>query len=158
MTEMGKKLQVRRATQTDQPFMFELSPILANVAKLSWHELDTIQTMQRKYITEMLANTSVPNETFIAQQNNQPIGFIHVRAHNDGVSGETCATVPLLAVSAENQGTGVGTVLIETAEKWAKGLGYRLMHLEVFASNKSAISFYSQTGFQPEILHMVKEL
>ena len=114
--------------------------------------------MQDDYISEMLAETSKPNITFIAEINNVSMGFIHVRTHEDSISGETCGTIPLLAVSPKSQGLGLGKLLIKHSEKWAKNLGCRLLHLEVFANNKKADSFYQNIGFKPETVHMIKPI
>ena len=94
----------------------------------------------------------------IAEKNGSSLGFIHVCAHEDSISGEACGTVPLLAVSPEAQGMGVGKLLIVSAESWAKKQGYRLLHLEVFANNGQALNFYQELGFEAETLHMIKPL
>ena len=149
---------VREAQERDHSFIFELSPNLAEVAQLEWHTDDVVRKMQDEYISEMLAKTSQPNATFIAESNNVQLGFIHVRTHKDEISGETCGTIPLLAVSPKSQGLGVGKVLIESAENWVKELGFRLLHLEVFANNKNAKDFYENLGFKPETIHMIKPI
>lgn len=94
--------------------------------------------MQNDYISKMLQETAKPNITFIAEINNISLGFIHVRTHVDGISGETCGTIPLLAVSPKSQGLGLGKRLIEQGEKRAKNLGCRLLHLEVFANKRAS--------------------
>lgn len=155
---MENLVVIREVQESDHPFIFELSPNLAEVAQLEWHSDDAIQKMQYGYIAEMLAETLHPNATFIAEANNVSLGFIHVRTHKDGISGETCGTVPLLAVSPKSQGLGMGKLLVNHAEKWAKHLGCRLLHLEVFANNKKADSFYKNLGFKPETVHMIKPI
>ena len=155
---MKNLVVIREAKENDHPFIFELSPYLAEVAQLEWHSDDVIQKMQIDYISKMLAETLQPNATFIAEANNVSLGFIHVRTHKDSISGETCGTIPLLAVLPQSQGLGLGKVLIEHAENWAKNLGCRLLHLEVFANNKKAGSFYQNIGFKPETVHMIKTI
>jgi GNAT superfamily N-acetyltransferase len=155
---MENLVVIREAQESDHPFIFELSPLLAEVAQLEWHTDDAIQKMQDDYISEMLAETSQPNSTFIAEANSVSLGFIHVRTRKDSISGETCGTIPLLAVSPKSQSLGIGKLLIEHSEKWAKHLGCRLLHLEVFANNKKADSFYQNTGFKPETVHMIKPI
>lgn len=155
---MEKLVVIREAVKSDHPFIFELSPYLAEVAQLDWHSEQVVQKMHDDYISEMLEETSKPNITFIAEIDNSLLGFIHVRTHEDGVSGETCGTIPLLAVSPKSQGLGLGKRLIEHAEKWAKNLGCRLLHLEVFSNNKKAYNFYQNIGFKPEIVHMIKPI
>lgn len=155
---MENLVVIREAQENDHSFILGLSSYLAEVAQLEWHSDDVIQKMQDDYISEMLAETSKPNITFIAEINNVSMGFIHVRTHEDSISGETCGTIPLLAVSPKSQGLGVGKVLIEHGEKWAKNLGCRLLHLEVFANNKKAEGFYQNIGFKPETVHMIKPI
>jgi GNAT superfamily N-acetyltransferase len=155
---MKNKVMIRKANESDQAFIFELSPRLAEVAQVEWHTDEVIQQMQDDYIAEMLKETSQPNATFIAESNSVPLGFIHVRTHQDSISGETCGTIPLLAVSPESQGLGVGKSLIGRAEQWAKDLGCRLLHLEVFANNTKADAFYQNMGFKAETVHMIKPI
>jgi len=65
----------------------------------------------------MLAETTQPNTTFIAETNNVPLGFIHARTHKDSISGEICGTIPLLAVSPKSQSLGLGKLLIGKLKK-----------------------------------------
>ncbi|TQV87178.1 GNAT family N-acetyltransferase [Aliikangiella coralliicola] len=155
---MKSDVIIRKAHEDDRTFIFELSPYLAEVAQLDWHTESAVQKMQDDYISEMLAETSTPNTTLIAEVNSVPLGFIHVRTHKDDISGETCGTVPLLAVSPKSQGLGIGKLLMAFAEKWAKDLGCRLLQLEVFANNSKANAFYQNIGFKPEILRMTKTI
>jgi GNAT superfamily N-acetyltransferase len=155
---MANNIIIRAAVESDRSFIFQLSPRLAEVAVLKWHSDEVIQKMQDDYISEMLINTIVPHTTLIAEKDSIPLGFIHARSHIDSISGETCGTVPLLAVSPKAQGLGIGRALINSVELWAKGLDYRLLHLEVFAQNKGAHNFYQKQGFEAETLHMIKQL
>ena len=93
---MDNFVVIREAKESDHPFIFELSPYLAEVARLDWHGDDVIQKMQDDYISEMLTQSSKPNITFIAEINNVSLGFIHVRTHEDSISGETCGTIRFL--------------------------------------------------------------
>jgi ribosomal protein S18 acetylase RimI-like enzyme len=155
---MKNNIIIRVANEHDRTFIFELSPRLAEVAVLKWHSDEVVQKMQDEYITEMLIKTSTPQTTLIAEKDSISLGFIHARSHIDSISGETCGTVPLLAVSPEAQGLGIGKLLVESAENWAKNLGYRLLHLEVFAQNNGAYNFYQKQGFEAETIHMIKPL
>ncbi|KGJ90954.1 GNAT family N-acetyltransferase [Colwellia psychrerythraea] len=155
---MNKDLIIRPAKDTDRQFIFGLSPRLAEVAALSWHSDKTLQKMHDDYFAEVFANSSPLQATFIAEQNEIALGFIHTRAHKDEISNEACGTVPLLGVSPKAQGLGVGKALITAAEQWAKQQGYRLLHLEVFANNNKALGFYQNLGFESETLHMIKKL
>lgn len=155
---MTSGIKIRNALIDDHDFIFALSPRLAEVAKLTWHSDDVIQTMQNDYIGAMLADTSVPFTLLIAEDNETSLGFIHVKAHKDEISEEMCAMVTLLAVSPTGQGKGIGKLLMQAAEQWTKQQGYRLLHLEVFANNDNAQGFYNNLGFKPEMMTMVKTL
>lgn len=155
---MTNDINIRSVFETDRAFIFELSPHLAEVANLKWHTDSAMQKMQDDYITEILALNSIAQITLIAEQNNTSLGFIHACEHKDGISGETCGTVTLLAVSPNAQGMGVGKLLMNAAETWAREQGYRLLHLEVFAKNDKARGFYQNLGFEAEMLHMIKPL
>lgn len=155
---MTSNILLREAISSDHEFIMGLSPTLAEVADLAWHSESMVQKMQDAYIEEMLAPTSTENTTFIAEENNIALGFIHVRSREDEISGETCGTIPLVAVSPLAQGKGIGKLLMNAAENWSKSQGYRLLHLEVFANNQNAQQFYQRQGFKAEMLHMIKEL
>jgi GNAT superfamily N-acetyltransferase len=114
--------------------------------------------MQDGYIAKMLDKTTEPNITFIAEEHEEPLGFIHVCEHKDSISDKNCGTVTLHAVSKIAQGKGVGKILMNAAEIWTKQQGYRLLHLEVFANNEKAHGFYQNLGVEAETLHMVKPI
>jgi ribosomal protein S18 acetylase RimI-like enzyme len=155
---MKNDVIIRSALETDRTFIFELSPRLAEVADLKWHTDSTVQKMQDEYISTVLESKLAVQITLIAEKNEVPLGFIHACEHKDGISGELCGTVTLLAVSPNAQGMGIGKILMEKAEGWAKEQGYRLLHLEVFANNDNARGFYQNIGFEAEMLHMIKPL
>lgn len=155
---MTKPISVRKALKTDHDFILSLSPDLANVAKLPWHSDNTVLQMQDKYTLKMLNSAPEPNITLIAEQDGTSLGFIHASSHKDDISEEMCGTVNLLAVSPSAQKMGVGQLLMNSAEAWAKNQGYRLLHLEVFANNSTAQRFYHNLGFEAEMLHMIKAL
>jgi ribosomal protein S18 acetylase RimI-like enzyme len=155
---MNNNLIIRPAIDSDREFIFGLSPRLAEVAALPWHNKEVVQKMHDDYFAEVFAKSTPLQATFIAEKNKESLGFIHTCSRKDDVSGETSGTVPLLGVTPKAQGLGVGKTLIKAAENWAKEQGYRLLHLEVFATNDKAQSFYHNLGFETEILHMIKEL
>ena len=61
---MENQVHIREAKGSDHPFIFSLSPRLAEVAELKWHSDEVIQTMQDDYIAHMLTQTDLPQITF----------------------------------------------------------------------------------------------
>ena len=149
---------IRHAKPGDREFIYSLSPRLANVAQLSWHSEEMMQKMQDAYITQVLNSTDQPQVTLVAEIDNETVGLIHACSHHDSISNELCATIPLLVVSKSAARCGVGSALMTAAEEWAKVQNYRLLHLEVFANNDKAQTFYQRFGFKVETLHMIKTL
>ena len=158
MSQPIAEITIRPARKTDMSFIFSFSSVLAEGAKLDWHKGETVQTFQRDYIAEMMAETSLRNITLILERNGIASGFIHARERKDDISGEVCGTVPLLAIKEEAQGFGAGRLLLEAAEDWAKTQGFRLLHLEVFSTNEPARGFYQNLGFKPETINLIKPL
>lgn len=158
MAQPAAQITIRRSRPSDLDFFRSLSPVLAGVIDLGWHDAAIIRRFQDAYIEEMMAEADVPHITLIAEAGGAAIGFIHARERRDEISGEACATVPLLAVADEAQGLGAGRALVDAAGAWAKVQGFRLLHLEVFASNAGGRAFYGRLGFEPETINMIKPL
>ncbi|MBT7583168.1 MAG: GNAT family N-acetyltransferase, partial [Kordiimonadaceae bacterium] len=149
---------IREATYADREFIFGLSPTLIENANLAWHSDDVELQFQNRYTMESLDSTEGRHITLIVERDGVPLGVIQVVESKDEISQETCSRVPLLAVSKEAQGAGVGRRLMDEAESWAKKHGLRLLQLEVFANNEPARAFYEKSGYQNETIIMVKPL
>ncbi len=149
---------VRKGSDFDIPFALELSPVLAGVAVLPWHSSEVIEEFQTNYINKMLLNKKHNSAFFIAEDQGKQLGFIYVCEHQDEISGEKSATIPLLAVESGSQGKGVGNKLLHKAETWALEQGFRLLHLEVFSANENGLKFYHRNNFKADTLSMIKQL
>ena len=159
MPTNSDRIAIRIYSEDDYSSIMALSPDLADVAKLGWHSKEAVRKFQDAYIQEMLAHqNAVKAKTWVAVAADHVVGFVHVREHEDSISQEVCATIPLLAVSATFRGSGVGQKLMQVAENWAKAEGFRLLHLEVFANNTNAKRFYDKLGFMSETVAMIKPL
>eukprot|EP00392_Amoebophrya_sp_AT5.2_P006290 g6301.t1 len=53
-----------------------------------------------------------------------------------------------MSVAEAHQRRGLGRVLIDTLEKWARGKGYDSCVLSTIANNKAAIGLYEKSGFR----------
>jgi GNAT superfamily N-acetyltransferase len=149
---------IRKAIAGDRDFIFTLAPTLIENANLSWHSEDIVLQWQSRYIGESLDEIKEPQIVYIAEKDGIQLGFIQIVESKDEISNEPCARVPLIAVTKDAQGVGVGRKLMDEAERWAKSRGHRLLQLEVFYNNRSARGFYEKQGFQNETNIMVKPL
>lgn len=76
--------------------------------------------------------------------NGKPVGFISCKAEGATLS------IDMLAVSRTAEGRGIGSALIETAERYGRRQGAVQMRLGVDEPNWHARQFYEMKGFQVE--------
>jgi GNAT superfamily N-acetyltransferase len=149
---------LRRAAADDRPFMDGLSPRLSGVPRPAWHDLPAMEGFQARHMEASLAAVEGALTLIACGQDGRRLGYIHLRPGKDGVTDEPCGYISLLATTAEAEGTGAATRLMQAAEDWARRRGYRLLSLDVFADNRRAVEFYERRGFRSETLRMVKPL
>lgn len=69
-----------------------------------------------------------------------------------GVAGyhgwDGCAELQKLYLTDTVKGKGYGRALMELAEDWARGAGYRKLYLETHSSLNAAIRLYEKRGYQ----------
>jgi GNAT superfamily N-acetyltransferase len=80
----------------------------------------------------------------IAESDGQAIGFFCALAADAGGS----VYIDNLHALPAQKGRGVGSMLLDAAEQWARANGARAMHLRVLESNRPAIGFYESRGWR----------
>jgi GNAT superfamily N-acetyltransferase len=85
-------------------------------------------------------------------------GAAYAERVTDYFTQELHAHLGILMISENAQGRGVGRLLLETVEKWARTSGFRFLSLNVFAGNERARSFYEHAAFRLDTLKYVKPL
>lgn len=86
--------------------------------------------------------------TFLAWDKSKAIGYVSlVFAKFRKFRGNSYLTI---AVKAAYRGRGVGSLLMDTAEEFARQEGKRRMELEVFGKNTRAIELYKRRGYMIE--------
>ena len=89
-----------------------------------------------------------------------PDAALFVATYGDEIVGRlsiTCDPHPAsahvadlgLMVAASHRSRGVGTLLMDVAERWAESVGVRKLELHVFPHNEPAIALYRRLGFKP---------
>lgn len=158
-TASATSIVLRDATPEDRAFIDSLSPRLAGVPHPPWHDDDAMQGFQDRFMAATLGGSEDGARTLIAcAPDGARLGFVHMRPGTDGVSDEACGHVSLLALVPAAEGQGIAHRLMQAAESWARGRGYRLLSLDVFADNRHAVAFYHRRGFVTESLRLVKPL
>jgi GNAT superfamily N-acetyltransferase len=151
-------ITLRPATAEDRAFIDSLSPRLSGVPRPAWHDLAAMEGFQDRHMAASFAPIEGAETLIASAADGRRLGYIHLRPGKDGVTDEPCGYISLLATTPEAEGTGVAGRLMSAAEDWARGRGYRLISLDVFADNRRAVDFYERRGFVSETLRMVKPL
>lgn len=151
-------ITLRPATADDRTFIDSLSPRLSGVPRPAWHDLAAMEDFQDRHMAVSFAPAEGVSTLIACAADGRRLGYIHLRPAKDGVTDEACGYISLLATTEDSEGTGVASRLMAAAEDWARGRGYRLLSLDVFADNRRAVDFYERRGFVSETLRMVKPL
>jgi ribosomal protein S18 acetylase RimI-like enzyme len=89
-----------------------------------------------------------PNGVFMAFKNGEPVGFCQC---NDEYAEDNKGYISILGVTQENQGLGIGEVLLQTGIVYSASKGYDTIELSVDTGNESgALKLYERVGFKPE--------
>lgn len=150
-------VSIRPAGDDDRDFILSLAPRLAAAARLPWRDGGDIARFQDNFMRASLAAPG--SRSLIAcGPGGERLGFVHVERVNDPVTALPCGYVSLLAVTEAAEGGGAARALMSAAEAWSRAQGFRLLCLDVFASNDRGRAFYARQGFGEETLRLVKEL
>ena len=87
---------------------------------------------------------------FLSEENNQPVGFIHVSVRHDYVEGSSSSPtgyVEAVYVAPDHRQTGVGKALLAEAEKWCLQKGCIEIGSDTEIENTISQIFHLGAGF-----------
>jgi ribosomal protein S18 acetylase RimI-like enzyme len=148
---------VRRYLPSDREAVVLLAPRL-QTGVAHWRDTRAVRRAATGWIEASLGNAHRDgHEVFVAHLGEDVIGLVTV-AERRHFTGEIDAYVGELAVKAEHERRGVGTLLMDAAEEWARRRGLRHLTLETGAANGAARAFYDRCGYQEEDVRLTKTL
>jgi ribosomal protein S18 acetylase RimI-like enzyme len=152
-------VRVRPARAGDMEFILPLVPRLAEFGPPPWRDADVMTTAEQAVIADALA-TPRPDEAILVAEDcdGAPLGFIHLVSGVDYFTRETHGHVSALVVAPRSEGVGAGRALMQAGEEWARGRGYPLLTLNVFARNSPALKFYERLGYGADTFKYAKQL
>lgn len=152
-----QSLTVRPATSDDNDFILSLAPRFVTFDLPQGRRKRDVVAALRADLEHALREKPASDCFFIAgDANGKPLGFLHLQAQRDFFSHERACHVSDIAVAAGSEGRGVGRMLLEHAQRWARQHHCRLLTLSVFPGNVRARALYESVGFIPDLLRMVK--
>jgi GNAT superfamily N-acetyltransferase len=152
-------VRVHPARVGDGDFILALVPRLAEFGPPPWRDADVMTTAEQAVIADALAAPKPDEVILVAEDGDaQPLGFIHLVTSVDYFTREAHGHVSALVVAPGGEGVGVGRALMQAGEEWARGRGYPLLTLNVFARNAHALKFYERLGYDADTLKCAKSL
>lgn len=150
---------IRPAMPGDEAFLISLIPRLTTFGPPSWRDVEQMISYDTKVILENLHLPSDDAAIYIAEdERGTPLGCLHLFQGNDYYNKETHGHISDLIIAEGAEGRGIGKLLLEKAEAWARDKGYRWLTLSVFAQNVRARELYDRMGFGEDMVKYVKEL
>ena len=155
----NSNIQTRRASIRDKEFIIALLPRLEEFGPPPWRERSQMLATDIQVLSETLSNESPGTAIFIAEDDQGvALGFIHLQTGKDYYYKEAHGHIANLIVAPGGEGRGIGRVLIEKGEEWARLQDFRWLTLSVFAQNFRAREIYQRLGYGEDMMKYVKEL
>ena len=152
-------ISIRPASASDQDFILSLVPRLVEFGPPTWRDVPQMIATDIQVLTDQLLNHPPDIGFFIAEdEKGLPLGFIHLQPGKDYYHHEKHGHIANIIVAPEGEGRGIGRMLMERGEEWARSQGYRWLTLSVFAQNLRAREVYKRLGYGEDIMKYVKEL
>jgi len=110
---------------------------------------DSIET-NKVEIERYFSNTSTQiRECFLIETDGKPVGFVEVNIRNYA-EGSTSQRVPYVEgwyVDEAHRGKGLGKLLMEKVESWARENGYSEIASDAEIENRKSIAIHKRLGF-----------
>jgi len=155
----NSNIQIRPASIGDKEFIISLLPRLGEFGPPPWRDVAQMLATDTQVLSDKLMNQPSGTAIFIAEDDQGvALGFIHLQTGTDYYNHEEHGHIADIIVAPEGEGRGIGRVLIEKGEEWARSQGFRWLTLSVFAQNLRAREVYQRLGYGEDIMKYVKEL
>ncbi len=148
-------IRVRPYASSDREFVLSLAPRLA-IGIPPWRDRQKMIETAQGWITESIKQHGIKTMVFVAtdQQGNR-LGFVTV-SHSTHFTGVGQAYIGELVTDEAAEGQGVGKVLTQACEQWAREQGYSILSLTTGAANERALGFYRHMDYQDEDVTLIK--
>jgi ribosomal protein S18 acetylase RimI-like enzyme len=143
---------IRSACAGDSDAVYRLLRIIADVHKTG--RPDIFEGLVSKYTHEEVKSrlSCCESGVFVAETNGDVSGYIFCEIRNEG-KGKTLY-IDDLCVDPEFRRCGIATALMNHARKYAKENECRMLMLNVWEFNESALDFYESIGFTTRSRHL----
>ena len=153
---MKLDISVRCSNVNDAQKCYELLLLIANIHKNG--RPDVFEGLVSKYTLDEVKERLLKdnNGVFVADYNGEVVGYVFCEIIKEG-KGQTLY-IDDLCVDPSFRNQGIATKLMDFAGAYGKENGCRMLMLNVWEFNSSAISFYENYGFITRSRHLEKTL
>ena len=124
----------------------------------AWRDKPELVEGDRRALAEWFETPGDDQAMYIAELDGRPAGCAYLVTLVDYFNLNTHAHLSVLAVSADAEGQGVGTALLDQSIAWAKERGSDRLTLSALVTNSRARALYERKGFAGEYIRYVLPL
>lgn len=152
-------IHLRPFISSDTNFIESLIPRFSEFDLPTWRQKDEIDNTNLASLKKAMETPESGSAIYIAEDEaGKRAGFLHLQTQTDYFNGDKVAYISDIAVDSAFEGQGVGRILLDKAEAWAREQGCSLLTLYVFSNNSRARKVYEKLGFKEEVTKYVKPL
>ena len=133
----GSEITLRRATEADAKIIAELSEQLGYPIPV-----DAVRTRLAKFVEDP------DNVVLVAEQRGQVCAWVHAHVQQSIELAEPRGEIMGLVVSRDVRRAGIGRMLMQEAERWARDRGLDLMVLRSNVQRPESHAFYPAIGYE----------
>lgn len=149
---------IRTASESDRTFVLDLAERLVAFEVPAWRGKPELVEGDRRALREWFDSPKPDEAMFIAEIDGRPAGCAYLVTLVDYFNERAHAHLSVLAVSADAEGQGVGSALLERSVAWAKARQSDRLTLSALVTNARARALYERKGFAGEYIRYVLPL
>lgn len=153
---MAAAVTTREFEPDDRQTVLSMSDRLC-IGVASWRDPGLVAASVRGWVEDAIEAAGSGDCVLFVAVADRVVGFVSV-AQREHFTGEVDAYVGELVVDESVERQGVGRVLMQRAEAWARLRGLVRLTLETGAANGAARAFYAGLGYEEEEVRLTRAL
>ena len=151
-------LVLRPIEPRDNDAALALAERISSFGPPEWRDAEQLRRVDRDTLRKAIEDDGPDRLIVVAAVDAQVIGLMHATCLEDYYTRRSNAHLADLVVDAAWAGHGIGSLLMQRAEAWARARGDDWLSLSVFPQNEGAVRLYERSGFRPDIARYVKPI
>ncbi len=161
--DLREAVLIRDFHDRDTPAVIALADELRRFEARLYLRMKPSRQLGRWYVDELLAECAeADGRIFVADSSGLVVGYVCVRARVVDEARDrsqlSYAMIDDLIVASDYRGRGIGRMLIDQAQYYARRRGAAWLRIGVLASNTNAHDLYRREGFDDHLVMLEKRL